>query len=152
MGRTKKLRGNRTHGRGKKAGRGKGKRGGRGQAGLLKHKAKWVVKYDPEHFGQHGFKRPQGVPRRATALNVDELEGRMRAWEEAGHATTAKGVTRLDLGAAGVDKLLGRGKVKAKLEVTVPTATPKAVQKVEEAGGSVVQTSEGVETSDEDGP
>ncbi len=48
----------------------------------------------------------------------------------------------MDLAAAGVDKLLGGGKVKVKLEVTVPAATPRAVHKVEEAGGSVVQTSE----------
>lgn len=137
MGRTKKLRGNRTHGRGKKAGRGKGKRGGRGQAGLLKHKYKWVVKHDPDHFGTHGFKRPLAVQRPRVVLNVDELEGRLAAWEEVGHATKAKGAYRVDLAAAGVDKLLGRGKVKSKLDLIVPAATPRAVQKVEDAGGSV---------------
>jgi large subunit ribosomal protein L15 len=58
VSKTRRFRGSRTHGRGHKAGRGKGKRGGFGNAGLHKHKFKWMVKYDPDHFGRHGFKRP----------------------------------------------------------------------------------------------
>src|SRR5438477_64347 len=57
VSRTRKLRGSRTHGRGKKHGRGAGGRGGTGNAGLHKHKFKSMIKYDPEHFGRHGFTR-----------------------------------------------------------------------------------------------
>ncbi|GAH16501.1 unnamed protein product, partial [marine sediment metagenome] len=50
-----------THGKGKKGGRGAGLRGGRGNAGLLKHKHMYMTKNMPDHFGRHGFKRPQSV-------------------------------------------------------------------------------------------
>src|SRR6266571_3554388 len=65
VSRTRKLRGSRTHGRGKKHGRGAGGRGGTGMAGLHKHKFKWMIKYDPEHFG------PRVLPTRTAA--PDEL-------------------------------------------------------------------------------
>ncbi|MCK4614667.1 MAG: uL15 family ribosomal protein, partial [Thermoplasmata archaeon] len=74
MGRTSKLRRNRTHGRGKKAGRGKGKRGGRGNAGLHKHKYITYLKFMPGHFGRHGFKRPQEVVSHPTIINIRDIE------------------------------------------------------------------------------
>lgn len=139
MGRTKKLRGNRTHGRGKKAGRGKGKRGGSGQAGLHKHKFKWMVKYDPDHFGRRGFKRPKALQARRSVMNLGEVEGDLESLVEAGHAKEMKGGGyEVDLMAAGVDKLLGGGNIKQSLRVIVPVATPKAVEKIKGAGGEVV--------------
>ena len=56
VSKTQKFRGSRTHGRGKKAGRGAGKHGGHGNAGLHKHKYIHMLKFDPMHFGRHGFK------------------------------------------------------------------------------------------------
>jgi large subunit ribosomal protein L15 len=58
---TKKFRGSRTHGRGKKAGRGAGLRGGRGNAGLLKHRYMYMIKNMPNHFGKQGFKRYETI-------------------------------------------------------------------------------------------
>ena len=63
-----------THGRGKKAGRGAGLRGGRGNAGLLKHRHMYMTKYMPDHFGRHGFKRPQSVIKKEKIINVGQLE------------------------------------------------------------------------------
>src|SRR2546426_9470164 len=70
VSRTRKLRGSRTHGRGKKHGRGAGGRGGTGMAGLHKNKFKWMIKYDPEHFGPRGvFRHAQPRP-----TNPNDLE------------------------------------------------------------------------------
>jgi large subunit ribosomal protein L15 len=49
----------------------------------------------------------------------------------------ANGATELDLSALGIDKLLGTGKVSSALTVTVDSASAKAVEKIEAAGGSV---------------
>ncbi len=145
MGRTKKLRGQRTHGRGKKAGRGKGKRGGRGKAGLLKHKFKWMVKYDPNHFGRRGFVRPTSLQRRPRVMNLGAIEDGLGGLLEAGFAKEKKGGSyEVDLVAAGVTKLLGGGNIKAPFRIIVPVATPRAVEKIKEAGGEVVLQAEEV--------
>lgn len=137
-GRTRKKRGSRTHGRGRKAGRGKGLRGGRGQAGLLKHKFKWVVKNDPEHFGRRGFKRHASLRGATKAINLDALEYALVGFMEAGLAEKEGKGYRVDLRGAGYGKLMGRGAVALPLTVIVPAATRRAVEKVEAAGGKVV--------------
>lgn len=135
--RTRKLRGSRTHGRGKKHGRGAGGRGGTGNAGLHKHKFKWMVKYAPDHFGRHGFTRHAQI-RETTAINLEDLAARLAALEGAGHATREGDRVRVDLTAAGIDKLLGRGRVSMPLEIVVARASESAVAKVAGAGGKVV--------------
>ncbi|MCJ2512588.1 MAG: hypothetical protein LN409_04470 [Candidatus Thermoplasmatota archaeon] len=77
MGRTSKLRGKRTHGRGKKAGRGAGKRGGRGNAGLHKHKYMTTVKMKDPHFGDYGFKRHFSLLVKKNIINLAEVEERL---------------------------------------------------------------------------
>ena len=131
--RHRKFRGYRTHGRGKKAGRGKGKRGGTGMAGLHKHKWIWTLKYDPDHFGRHGFKRPEKMVEALTTINIFELE-KLPAGE---FVKKDKGHTVIDLVGLGIDKLLGSGHVKAKFEVTVDRASASAIEKVQTAGGKV---------------
>ena len=88
-----------THGRGKKGGRGAGLRGGRGNAGLLKHRYMYMTKYMPDHFGRHGFKRPQSVVKRDKTINVGQLEEKF------------PGKKDIDLIKEGFDKLLGGGKI-----------------------------------------
>jgi large subunit ribosomal protein L15 len=122
---TKKFRGSMTHGRGKKGGRGAGLRGGRGNAGLHKHRFMHLLKYMPEHLGTHGFKRPQEMIKKDIAINVGQLEERF------------PGKKTIDLQQEGYTKLLGGGKVTSKIEVTVRTATPKAIEKVEAAQGKI---------------
>lgn len=124
--RTKKFRGSRTHGRGQKAGRGAGLMGGRGNAGLHKHKYISVLKYDPEHFGRKGFKRPEKVIREEKAVNIGEIE-----------KFPVKNGT-LDLNKLGYDKLLGSGKIKKPVKIIVHKASKNAVEKVKEANGEIV--------------
>jgi len=114
-----------THGRGKKAGRGAGLRGGRGNAGLNKHKYMYMVKYMPDHFGRHGFKRPQSILKKDNCINVGQLEERF------------PGVKIIDLDKEGFDKLLGAGKLNSSYNVKVKKASEKAVEKIKENGGEV---------------
>lgn len=135
--RTRKLRGSRTHGRGKKHGRGAGGRGGTGNAGLHKHKFKWMIKYDPDHFGRHGFIRHALKPT-VTAIDLEELKTRVAEFEAQGHAKRASGGIEVDLTAAGITKLLGSGQISSAFKITVGAASEQARAKVEEAGGSVI--------------
>jgi len=137
VSRTRKLRGSRTHGRGKKHGRGAGGRGGTGMAGLHKHKFKWMIKYDPEHFGPRGFFR-HAQPRETNSIDLEDLARRIGEFEAAGHAKKDNSRIDVDLTAAGIDKLLGSGRVTIAMRITVAKASPAAVAKVSGAGGEVV--------------
>lgn len=123
---TKKFRGSMTHGRGKKAGRGAGLRGGRGNAGLLKHKYMYMLKNMPDHFGKHGFKRPQSVVRKDKTINVGQLEEKF------------PGKKDIDLTQEGFDKLLGGGKISDGLKIKVKSVSQKAEEKIKEKGGEVI--------------
>jgi len=136
--RTRRFRGSRTHGRGQKAGRGKGKRGGTGNAGLHKHKFKWMIKYDPDHFGRRGFKRPQAIVSREKTINLEEVEANLGKYLLSGAARQAEGKIQVDLGSLGFDKLLGTGRATLPLTITVPKASTRAVEKMKKAGGVVV--------------
>ncbi|TMA04338.1 MAG: 50S ribosomal protein L15 [Methanobacteriota archaeon] len=137
VSRTRKLRGSRTHGRGKKHGRGAGGRGGTGMAGLHKHKFKWMIKYDPDHFGRHGFTR-HAQPRETNSIDLEDLVHRIAEFESAGHARKDNARIDVDLTAAGIHKLLGSGRVTMAMRITVAKASPTAVAKVSGAGGEVV--------------
>ncbi len=135
--RTKKMRGSRTYGRGKKHGRGAGGRGGTGMAGLHKHKFKWMIKYDPEHFGRHGFTR-HALTHEVTTINLEQLVARVPELEKQGHAKRAGSTVEVDLTAAGIDKLLGGGRIGAAFKITVASASERALAKVQEVGGQVL--------------
>ncbi len=132
-----KHRGSRTHGRGKKAGRGAGKRGGRGQAGLHKHKYITTVKYHPDYFGRHGMRRDPSLYLRPNTINVGDLMENLDAFVASGEAAKKDDKYTINLQKIGIDKLLGTGRVSAKIIVMVDEATEKAVSKIETAGGEV---------------
>ena len=122
-----------THGRGKKAGRGAGLRGGKGNAGLIKHRWMYMMKNDPNHFGRHGFKRPQSILKEDKIINVGELEAKFPDKKE------------INLTEQGYDKLLGGGQIKTKMKITVDSASEKAVEKIKEKGGAVILPEENFE-------
>ena len=107
----RRLRGSRTHGYGQIGQhRHSGKQGGHGNAGLHKHKWSWLTINDPDHFRRDPFRtpRPNVVSR---WINVGDLD----VLAKAGKAATA-----LDLGAMGVEKLLGSGEITHAFNVRVP--------------------------------
>lgn len=132
-GRAKKFRGNHTHGRGKKAGRGAGLKGGRGRAGANKHRFLMLQILGGKHehtqarrWGRVGFKfrSRNGNPKPET-VNVGDL------------ALRFPGQAEIDLGKAGIGKLLGSGEISHKVSVKVDHASDGAIAKVKAAGGQV---------------
>jgi large subunit ribosomal protein L15 len=136
--RTKKFRGTRTHGRGKKAGRGAGLHGGTGNAGLHKHKTMMMLKFMPDHFGRHGFKRPQEVAGAKITMNVGDVQESLDRLLAEGYAERKGDKTIVDLAKMGVDKLLGFGRVDERMEIIVTESSARAREKVESAGGAIV--------------
>ncbi len=68
----RRRRGSRTHGWGQIGQHRKhGAKGGRGNAGMHKHKWTYVVKYEPDYFGEKGFVPPTRRERRE--VNLTEL-------------------------------------------------------------------------------
>lgn len=139
VSRTSKFRGSRTHGRGKKAGRGAGLRGGRGNAGLHKHKWISVVKYCPDYFGHHGFKRPQSVVCDKVTMNLSEVEQALPSMAKDGFAVQKDSKWSVDLTKMGVDKLLGSGRISTAISVKVAEASATALEKLKSAGGTLVK-------------
>jgi len=137
--RTKKFRGYRTHGRGKKSGRGAGIIGGHGMAGYGKTGKIGMLKYDPDYYGRHGFKRPQCMVEANRTINVGEIPEQIERFVSMGFASKEGEGYALNLTEAGIDKLLGNGNIDIAVKVTVAEASEKARAKIEEAGGSVAE-------------
>jgi len=122
-------RGSRLHGWGQVGQhRGGGGRGGHGQAGLLKHKWSWTIKYDPDHFGGIDLKPKKGS-KPAKWLNVCDLD-KLR--------DNIKDKSILDLKSMGYEKLLGNGVVNGVYKIAISSYTKRAKSKVEQAGGEIV--------------
>jgi large subunit ribosomal protein L15 len=137
--RTKKFRGYRTHGRGKKSGRGAGIIGGHGMAGYGKTGKIGMLKEDRNYFGRHGFKRPQCTVEANRTINVGELSEKIEAFVSMGFAAKEGSGYKLDLTEAGIDKLLGNGNIDFAVNVTVASVSEKAREKIEAAGGSIAE-------------
>lgn len=137
--RTKKFRGYRTHGRGKKSGRGAGIIGGHGQAGLGKTGKIGMLKYDRDHYGRHGFKRPQCMVQANRTINVGELSEQIERFVSMGFAKKEREAYTVNLSEAGIDKLLGNGSIDIAVNVTVAEASEKAREKISGAGGSIAE-------------
>jgi large subunit ribosomal protein L15 len=129
-----RLRGSHTHGYGsKKKHRGAGSRGGRGMAGTGKRAdtKKPTIAANTKYFGVHGFTSVRKVEQ--TTLNLNTLVTRLSTLgEQQGKAYV------VDLSKSKYTKLLGSGSIDVAVTVTVGSASARAVEKVEAAGGTVV--------------
>ena len=85
-----------------------------------------MVKNMPDHFGRHGFKRPQSIVKKDKIINVGQLE------------ELFPGKKDIDLSKEGYTKLLGSGSIKTKVKIKVDSASEKAVAKIGEKGGEVI--------------
>ena len=133
------MRGSRTHGRGKKAGRGAGLIGGRGMAGYGKTGKIGMLKFDRNYFGRHGFKRPQCMVEANSTINVSELEEHADRFVAMGFGTKEGDTYNINLTDAGIDKLLGSGTIGVAVNVTVAQASAGAREKIESSGGSIAE-------------
>ena len=118
-GKAKKMRGNHTHGRGKKAGRGAGLRGGRGRAGANKHRYLMLQLLGGKHehtrakpWGRIGFKyRSRDGNPRPESINVGDV------------SLLFAGQADVDLTSKGIGKLLGSGAIAHKVTIKVEAAS-----------------------------
>lgn len=116
-----------------------GGRGGRGAVGFHKHKWIWVVKYYPDWYGKRGFtpRNPsyEEEVREISLRDLSDLVERLRLENKITY--TSEGRIRIDLRELGFNKLLGGGKIEYALEVITPSASKKAVEAIQKAGGVV---------------
>ena len=135
-----KLRGSRSNGGGcTKKRRGAGNKGGKGKAGAGKQHWTWTVIHDPDHFGKHGFKRPQKMIKKVRPVNVSYLEEQSESLLEKGLATKEGDAIVIDVTDLGYDKVLAKGEITKKFIIKSPKFSESAKSKIEEAGGEVVE-------------
>ena len=135
-----KLRGSRSNGGGcTKKRRGAGNKGGKGKAGAGKQHWTWTVIHDPDHFGKHGFKRPQKTIHRSYPVNLNFLNDKAEEFVEQGIATKEDDVIVIDVTELGYNKVLATGSLDIPLVVKSPAFSEAAIEKIEEAGGEAVE-------------
>jgi len=137
-------RGSRHCGWGIRGHRGSGRRAGFGNAGSGKRSDAKKPIYDriEDYFGKHGFIARGRTKAPVCTLNLKDLEMSLAAFKAAGVATEHGGVVEVNLDKAGVDKLLGTGKVTKKMKVTVASASARVREAIEAAGGELHTESE----------
>jgi large subunit ribosomal protein L15 len=136
--RIRSFRGNRSVGYGDNGHRASGQRGGQGNAQSDKGKKFRTLKLDPHYFGKHGFKRPEGIVRPSSAINVGDIDEALDRLVNKGLATKSGSAYTIDVTSMGADKILGSGRVTRKLNLTgVKAISASAREKIESKGGSV---------------
>jgi len=114
-----------------------GMRGGKGKAGGRKHFWIRTVKYEKERYRNIGFLPPSAKKQKLDTINVGELEDLARK------LLTVYGIegrNELDLSSLGIGKVLGRGRINIPLNIKVAEITMSAQEKIEEAGGSILES------------
>jgi large subunit ribosomal protein L15 len=135
-----KQRGSRSNGGGcTKKRRGAGNKGGKGKAGMGKQHWTWTVIHDPNHFGKHGFKRPQKTIHKSYPVNLNFLNDKAEEFVEQGIATKEDDVIVIDVTELGYNKVLATGSLDIPLVVKSPAFSESAIEKIEEAGGEAVE-------------
>jgi large subunit ribosomal protein L15 len=142
------MRGTRTQGYGRVGQHRKaGQRAGKGKTtGWKKSKKSYYLKQkelgfpDPDwDFGKRGFKRPQDIRRiyRVNALNIKTLDLTIEDLTQKNIATKTGTTYSINMKDLNVQKILGRGEVNNKINITVDKASKRAIEKIESAGGKV---------------
>ncbi|NOZ81236.1 MAG: 50S ribosomal protein L15 [DPANN group archaeon] len=135
---TKKMRGTMSHGYGhKKKHRGAGSRGGRGMAGTGKRADVKKPSINPKtYFGKRGFTSKK-FKHPVRAITIFTVLQKLHQWASQGKVQEKQGVSIVNLEALGFNRLLAKGKVTRKLHITVSSATPGAIERVNAAGGEI---------------
>ncbi len=136
---TGKMRGSRTCGGGShKKHRGAGHRGGRGMAGSHKSKWTWIIKYDPDHFGRHGFDLPKSVKNEYAFVNVGYLDEMADSLVKSKLAKKEGDKVSIDVTKLNYEKVLGSGKISKPLIIKAKSFSKSAIKKIEGSGGDAV--------------
>jgi large subunit ribosomal protein L15 len=128
----RKFRGTRTQGYGRIGQhRDSGSKGNR-KVGRHKHLWSKVVTSQPNYFGKHGFHSPQAIHKIEKTINLQKLDQMVFDAE-------------VNLTELGYTKLLGTGKLTKAFTIKVEEASKSAQQKVKDAGGKLILSSEAEE-------
>jgi len=129
-----------------------GQRAGKGKTTQWKYSKKsYYLKQkelgfpDPDWImGKKGFKRPQDIIRiyKVNALNLKDLDLKLESLVQDKKAKKSGDTYSINLNDINIQKILGRGEVSKKINVTVNNASKRAIEKIEAAGGKVVTISE----------
>ncbi|MFX1427013.1 MAG: uL15 family ribosomal protein [Promethearchaeota archaeon] len=149
----RKMRGRRTHGYGRVGQHRKtGQRAGRGKTTQWKKSKKsYYLKQkelgfpDPDwDIGKKGFKRPQDLTRiyQVNTLNVKDLDHKIDSLVLNNIASKSGNTYSINLNDLNIQKVLGRGEINKKINITVNKASKKAIEKIEAAGGKIEILSE----------
>ena len=134
-----KQRGSRSNGGGcTKKRRGAGNKGGKGKAGMGKQHWTWTVIPDPDHFGKHGFKRPQKMIKKISTVNLNYLEEQADKLIAQGKASKEGDAIVIDVTELGYDKVLAKGKITKAYKISAPQFSASAIEKIEELGGEAI--------------
>ena len=107
--------------------RGSGCRGGKGMyAGSHKHRWTYIVKYEPDHFGKHGF-TPINAKEDIDTINV----GVISAMAKSGKLEKKGNMLFIEL----KGKVLGAGEIAVPVSVKASAFSEGAKGKIEKAGG-----------------
>lgn len=124
-----KFLGTRSHGKGDtKNARGKGCRGGVGMAGSHKHKWSYIVKYEPQRFGVHGFSPVRR--KKARSMNLYEID----QLAEKGAIPEKEGRREFEFDG----KILGCGEITFPIVVKAVSFSKKASEKIKKRGGEAI--------------
>jgi large subunit ribosomal protein L15 len=135
-----KMRGSRSIGGGcSKKRRGAGNKGGKGIAGSSKQHWTWIVKFDPDHYGKHGFKRPQKMIKKSNPVNLSFLEEKSEEFIKEGLASKDGDSVIINISDLGYNKVLANGKITKKFIITAPKFSASAKVKIEELGGEAIE-------------
>jgi len=144
----RKKRGTRTCGYGRVGQHRKtGQRAGRGKTTQWKKSKKtYYLKQkelgfpDPDwDMGKKGFKRPQDITRiyKTNTLNIKDLDQKIDKLVLENIATKTGNTYIINLNDINIQKILGRGEINKKINVSVNKASKQAMEKIEAAGGKV---------------
>ena len=144
----RKKRGTRTCGYGRVGQHRKtGQRAGRGKTTQWKKSKKtYYLKQkelgfpDPDwNMGKKGFKRPQDITRiyKTNTLNIKDLDQKIDKLVLENSAKKTGTTYIINLNDINIQKILGRGEINKKINVSVNKASKQAIEKIEAAGGKI---------------
>ncbi len=134
-------RGSKTHGWGSmKKHRGAGSRGGRGRAGTGKRAdtKKTQLWGSKKKYFSGPIMKPKSKKDRT--INTQTIEIKLNKWLKNEKIQKKNNNYIIDLDKLGYDKLLSKGIIKSKLEISVKKCSNKVKEKVEKAGGKIILT------------
>jgi large subunit ribosomal protein L15 len=122
----------------KKKHRGSGHRGGKGNSASGKRSSAKIMKVthgNTRYLGKYGFKTIKTKPK---TIQLRDVEEKIESFISCGVAKKEKDTYFVDLDKLGYEKLLSKGKIKLKMNITVNSATENAISMVESTGGKVI--------------